>query len=323
MTKQKSMTTGPADAGGCEARIKVKVPGSTSNLGSGFDTLGIALSISNTVEVALSENGGSQQVPVRIRSAISSAVRPGAEEMLAGVSRVFQEKTGIPAPGVDVWIEGDVPLARGLGSSVTIRLGLLAALGCITGVNPDIKTLGEWVSEIEGHPDNAMPSALGGFCASGWPEGSDRLECLRIELPEEYCFVSLVPTFEVKTEEARRSLPSSYSRNDAVKALNRAAMITGLFCTDQIELLKGFFDDPIHQPYRGRLIPGYTECMRAGVEAGAIGGWISGSGSTLMWLIRGEGTSVGEAVQSVMPDARLHYLRPDNKGLTFLKQNPS
>lgn len=301
----------------------MKVPGSTSNLGSGFDTLGIALSISNTVEVALSENAGDRQVPVSIRSTISSAIRPGAENMLADVSRVFEEKTGIPAPGVDVWIEGDVPLARGLGSSVTIRLGLLAALGRITGVDPDIKTLGEWVSEIEGHPDNAMPSALGGFCASGWPEGSDRLECLRIELPQDYCFVSLVPTFEVKTEEARRSLPGSYSRSDAVKGLNRAAMITGLICTDQIELLKGFFDDPIHQPYRGQLIPGYAECMRAGVEAGAIGGWISGSGSTLMWLTRGEGTSVGAAVQSKMPDARLHYLRPDNKGLTFLKQNPS
>lgn len=297
--------------------IKVSVPGSTSNLGSGFDTLGIALSLRNELHV---QPALDTKALATIDSPIPDNERQGAERMLRKVCEFFEAKTGVPVSPIRVSIQGDVPIARGLGSSVTVRIGLLMALSELHQVGLSTERIGQWVSEIEGHPDNAMPSALGGFVAAGIAE-DHRLEYMRIELPHTYQFVTLIPDFEVKTEEARKSLPDHYSRAEAVKALNRAAMVTGLMATGEIQKLKGFFDDPIHQPFRGPLIPGMKTCMQAGIEAGAIGGWISGSGSTLMWLTEGSGEVVGEAVQSQMPSADLKVLKPDNKGAIILEQN--
>ncbi len=299
--------------------VSVRVPGSTSNLGSGFDTLGIALSLHNTITVRLGSIGSARDVT--ICSPVPENVRAGAEAMLNQVRVFFESRTGTIIPAIEVWVEGDVPVARGLGSSVTLRLGLLGALTRLSGLDYSNEILGQWVSEIEGHPDNAMPSALGGFCSAGWESLHGELKCLRVELPDDYCFVTLIPDFEVRTDDARKALPQSYSRADAVRALNRASLVTACFCLDKIEELPGLFDDPVHQPYRGPLIPGYPECMQAGAQAGALGGWISGSGSTLMWLARGNGEKVGRSVHAVMPDAALHFLRVDNQGMTFLKQN--
>lgn len=305
--------------------VVVSVPGSTSNLGSGFDTLGIALSIRNSLTVSRDgdsepASGGSRNGMARIISPIPESVRPGAEEMLSGVCEVFRVKTGINPDPVTVAVAGDVPVARGLGSSVTLRIGLVAALARLHGLQLSSSEIGEWVSEIEGHPDNAMPSALGGFCVAG--TGSDgKLEYVRFELPGDYRFITLIPDFEVRTDEARKSLPDGYSRDSAVKALNRSSMVTGLLATGQLNKLSGFFDDPIHQPYRGKLIPGFERCMEAGREAGACGGWISGSGSTLMWLAQDNYQAIGDHIHRQMPSAELHFLTVDNKGLTILEQN--
>jgi homoserine kinase len=303
---------------GLPTRVLVRVPGSTSNLGSGFDTLGIALSIYNTIDVARAPETHPTR-NVRILSPIQESVRSGAESMIQDVADFFQAKLQVTPPALEIRITGDVPVARGLGSSVTLRLGILAALARLTGVEVTNYQLGEWVSEIEGHPDNAMASALGGFCAAGWGDQASRISCHQILLPDDYCFVTLVPDFEVKTDEARKALPSSYSKADVVRAINRAAMVTGLISANRIEDLAGFFDDPVHQPYRAQLIPGFEACMQAGREAGAFGGWISGSGSTLMWITRGNGLHIGVAVQSKMPGASLYFLRPDNIGITFLE----
>lgn len=300
------------------SKVTVSVPGSTSNLGSGFDTLGIAISLRNNITLSVSDRTDG---PIaRIVSSIPESVREDAEGMLSGACQVFQQKSGTELKKVDVFIEGDVPVARGLGSSVTLRLGIIAGLSAINKCGLPASIMGEWVSEIEGHPDNAMPSAIGGFCAAGL-NSDGKLDYAKFELPENYTFVTLIPDFEVKTDESRRSLPDSYCRSDVVRGINRSTMVATLLATKQLDKLKGFFDDPIHQPYRGKLIPGFDACMEAGKSAGAHGGWISGSGSTLMWLATENVKQIGSAVQEVMPNAQLLNLKTDNLGLTILEQN--
>ena len=105
------------------------------------------------------------------------------------------------------------------------------------------------------------------------------------------------------------------------KNLVTKAMVAALLATAQPDKLQGFFDDPIHQPFREKLIPGFNACMQAGRKAGAHAGWISGSGSTLMWLATKNVERIGEAIHKVMPNAGLHFLKSDNSGLKILEQN--
>lgn len=298
--------------------ITVSIPGSTSNLGSGFDTLGVAISLRNRLTLSFSDR---KDGPVaHITSHIPESVRADAEGMLSNACQVFEKKTGTESRLIDVHIEGDVPVARGLGSSVTLRLGTIAGLSYLHGLELAAPTIGEWVAEIEGHPDNAIPSAIGGFCAAGI-DSNGKLNFAKFELPEDYTFITLIPDFEVKTDEARMSLPNSYSRENTVRGINRSTMVAALLATAQPDKLQGFFDDPIHQPFREKLIPGFNACMQAGRKAGAHAGWISGSGSTLMWLATKNVERIGEAIHKVMPNAGLHFLKSDNSGLKILEQN--
>jgi homoserine kinase len=127
--------------------------------------------------------------------------------------------------------------------------------------------------------------------------------------------VTLIPHFEVSTPEARKRVPQTFSKADTIHILNRASLVTAAFATGRLENLRGCFDDRIHQPYRAALIPGMDAILAAGVKAGAIGGWLSGSGSTLMCLALDNPEAIATAMQRKMPKAAVHILKPDNAGL--------
>jgi homoserine kinase len=127
--------------------------------------------------------------------------------------------------------------------------------------------------------------------------------------------VTLIPDFEVSTPEARKRVPQTFSKADTIHILNRASLVTAAFTTGQLEALRGCFDDRIHQPHRAPLIPGMDAILAAGVKAGAVGGWLSGSGSTLMCLALENFEAVAAAMQRKMPQAAVHILKPDNAGL--------
>jgi len=112
-------------------------------------------------------------------------------------------------------------------------------------------------------------------------------------------------------------VPQTFSKADTIHILNRSSLVTAAFATGRLEALRGCFDDRIHQPYRAPLIPGMDAILAAGVKAGAVGGWLSGSGSTLMCLAldQAEAEAVAKAMQRKMPNAAVHVLKPDNAGL--------
>jgi homoserine kinase len=286
----------------------VRIPGTTANLGSGFDTLGLAVAIYNRATVRRRSDRR-----VEITSPISEDARAGALAMLEEAAAAFFKKTRAPRFGVDLHLSGDVPIARGLGSSVTARLGCVAGLNALAGSPLDRQGLLEVVAALEGHPDNAAPAVFGGFTAAGFV-GSD-VRCIRVPLPNRIRLVTLIPDFEVSTPEARKRVPQTFSKADTIHILNRASLVTAAFATGRLESLRGCFDDRIHQPYRAPLIPGMDAILAAGVKAGAIGGWLSGSGSTLMCLALDNSEAVATAMQRKMPKAAVHILKPDNAGL--------
>ncbi|MFM7554748.1 MAG: homoserine kinase, partial [Verrucomicrobiota bacterium] len=220
----------------------VRVPGTTANLGSGFDTLGLAVAFYNR---ALVQRRSDRRI--EITSPIAEASRAGALAMLEEAAGAFFKKTRQARFGADIHLSGDVPIARGLGSSVTARLGCVAGLNALSGSPLDRQGLLEVVAALEGHPDNAAPAVFGGFTAAGFI--GDEVRCLRVPLPGRIRLVTLIPDFEVSTPEARKRVPQSFSKADTIHILNRASLVTAAFATGRLAELRGCFDDRIHQPY--------------------------------------------------------------------------
>jgi homoserine kinase len=212
-----------------------------------------------------------------------------------------------------VWeVTGDVPRSRGLGSSVTVRLGLLAGLNDLAGAPFDRETLFRMCAELEGHPDNAAPAAFGGFTVAGGEIVA------RFPVAPELRFVLLIPAFEIATPDARRVLPASIDRLGAARSCANACRITAGFASRNYALLKGAFEDHLHQPYREKaLIPFLSAVIRAGEEAGALGGFLSGSGSTICCVTMDRTDEIGRAMLGAAPPgSHIVIATADNEGAT-------
>ncbi len=289
--------------------ITVRVPASTSNLGSGFDTLGIALNLYNFVKVTRSAEPG-----VTITSPISNDARPGATKMIEETAKQFFSSAKAEAFGFDVDLSGDVPIARGLGSSVTVRLGVVMALNELCGDSIHHWNILNLVTALEHHPDNAAPALFGGFAVAGMV--GEEVRCLSVKVKPFIKFITMIPPFEVSTEKARTLVPDTFSKSDAIHILNRASMVSAAFARGDVEVLRGFFDDRIHQPYRSQLIPALPKVIDAGVKAGAIGGWLSGSGSTIICLSTDNQNThpIAAAMEKEIPGSAMHVLTADPTG---------
>jgi homoserine kinase len=127
--------------------------------------------------------------------------------------------------------------------------------------------------------------------------------------------VTLMPQFGISTEAARQLMPDTYVKTDAAHALNRAALLTAALSSGKYEDLKGIFDDRFHQPYREKLLPQLSKVIRAGERAGALGGFLSGSGSSIICLTLAGAEAVRRAMQRALRDADVKILEADNAGL--------
>ena len=254
-----------------------RVPATTANLGPGYDCLGVALGIANHVTVQRAE---------------------GIEhpKIAADAAELFFKTAKIDPFGFSWHIEGEVPRSRGLGSSVTVRLGILHGLDALGDAKLGPKRLYELCAELEGHPDNAAPAAFGGFTVAR--AGAETLRC---EVDETLKFILLIPDFEVSTPEAREILPDAIPRRGAVTSVANACRITAAFLQRRYDLLRGCFADGLHQPFREPLIPFLSKAIAAGERAGALGGFLSGSGSTICCIAQGDTEAVASAVLDVAP----------------------
>lgn len=266
--------------------LSYRVPGSTTNLGHGFDCLGIALGVSNVISV---EPRGDDLIVA------PDAPDEGLARMTATVRDACAKRWGVALPGLTVRVGGDVPVARGMGSSSTIYLGVTAACQRLAGHAFIKQELLEVVASEEGHPDNAAAACMGGFTiVAATPEG---LRWSRFEVPAELVAVVAIPPFEARTIDARRILPPEVSRADFVRGLQRSALITALLASGRIGELSGLFDDAWHEHYRALVNPGLIEARAAAHAAGAIGTILSGSGSTVLsFSLRERAAAVASAV---------------------------
>ena len=279
-------------------RVLVRVPASTTNFGPGFDCFGAALNLANQIEVSQSEP--KEPVPALCEAA----------------GRSFFQSSSIKPFPFTARISGDVPVARGLGSSVTLRLGLVLGLNRLTGEPLNREQILGLVAELEGHPDNAAAALAGGFTIVVEP-GTRHL---RFPIADRLRFVLFVPDFEVRTDAARQVLPKTYPRRDVVANLGRVGIIAAAMATQQYELLSDILDDHLHQPYRLPLVPLLLDVIKAGRTAGALGGFLSGSGSTIICVTERDADRVASAMSTAAKSAtgQTFVLTADNQGATIV-----
>jgi homoserine kinase len=270
---------------------KYRVPASTSNLGPGFDSLGLALSLYNTTEVVEAET-----FPEDL--------------FLQTAAKAFFQATGKSEAGFRCEVKGEVPRSRGLGSSVTVRLGVLAGLNELHGGGLSSEDIFRLCAKLEGHPDNAAASCFGGFTIC-LPDGGWR----RFPVDSRLKFLLVVPEKECSTEAARRAVPTSFSREDAVFNLSYAAALAACLASGRYGDLPELFADRIHQPARGQFLPHLEPLLEAGVAAGALGGWLSGSGSSVAIVTLDRVEEIRTALAQVPGADRVLTLQADNEGL--------
>ena len=277
-------------------QVTVRVPASTSNLGPGFDCLGVALSLYNQVTIKSGAAGGGNRM-----------VREAARKF-------FTVANGKPFD-FSCDIRGNVPIGRGLGSSVTVRLGVMHALNEIARTNLSRDELFKLCAKLEGHPDNAAPASFGGFTIA---RGTD---VQHFKVSPRLRFILLIPSFEIATIEARRLLPADILRTNAATNAANVAAIAAAFATRDYKSLQGCFIDYLHQPFRKKLIPFLDRVITAAERAGALGAFLSGSGSAICALALNDSKKIAAAMlrASRLFHTQTVITRADNRGARVSK----
>ncbi len=260
----------------------VRVPGSTSNLGAGFDCIGLA--VRRYLDVRF-EPGG-RELSVERLGALRRLGRPGADLLVDAFTREL-ERLGASRPHGRLVAESEIPIGRGLGSSAAAIVAGLALAAAASGTRLERRAAVERAAELEGHPDNAAPALMGGLVAVVYREDGS-IRPLRLGLSEHLGFAYAAPGTTISTAAARSALPQEVPHGVAVRASSRmVALLRGL-ATGDPDLLRIGFADELHVPHRLPLIPCAESAMAAAREAGAFAATVSGSGSGLIAVGRPE-----------------------------------
>jgi len=280
--------------------VTIRIPASTSNLGPGFDCLGIALHVHNLVTV-------SRATRHDLRAPI-----------VAKVADLFFKRAKRRRFAFSCSATEEIPRSRGLGSSATIRLGILSGLNELTRRPLDRLSIFRMCAQLEGHPDNAAPSSFGGFTVA---HGKN---VQRFQVSPRLKFVLLIPDFEIQTSAARKILPAEIPHPNAIASAGNACAITAAFASGDYENLRGAFIDHFHQPFRARLIPFLPRVVTAAEKAGALGAFLSGSGSTICAVTLQNAREVAIAMQrAAMTSSQIVITSADNHGVQIRKRKPA
>ena len=268
-------------------RLTIDVPASSANLGAGYDCLGLALELTNRVTVeAVEDARGPGAIELEVTGEGAGELPATRDNrFIAGLERVLETALGPrpPAIGWHVAMHNDIPLSRGLGSSAAATVGGVSAGNALVGDALASDALLQVATMIETHPDNAAAVLLGGFVVSA--QLVDRVAAVRFDAPAGLRCVLFIPERRLSTEVMRGVLPTDVPLRHAVENLGRVAIgVAGIAC-GRFDLLADLTVDRLHEPYRSVSYPELPRLTGAAREAGALGAFLSGAGSTVLAFI--------------------------------------
>jgi homoserine kinase len=259
-------------------RVIVKVPASTANLGPGFDSLGMALSLYAWVEMS-----ASAKTSVRLYGNHLNGVPTDKSNLIYEVAQSVFREAGADIPELDIAMYSDIPLTRGLGSSASAIVGALACANALIGSPLSQDKLFQMATALEGHPDNVGASLFGGIVAAAW-DGS-RAEAVRLAPPPSLEAAVAIPSYQLLTEKARHALPAQVAMADAVFNVASSSLLVAAFAAGRLDLIRHAMRDRLHQPYRAPLIPGMPDILEKACDHGALGAALSGAGPTMIAFV--------------------------------------
>jgi len=262
-------------------RLSIRVPASTANLGSGFDCIGIAFQLYLYIRAELAEETsfhwkGSELEHIQLK---------GEENLiLKAMNRVY-DLLNEKKPTLKVEVESHIPLTRGLGSSASAYVGgLVLANELLQKPLTDEELL--WLAtEEEGHSDNVGASLFGGLFLGSVDWEKKKVWYHSQPFPSEFSWVAAIPSYPLSTSASRRLLPEQYSKSDTIYNLSRYGILVSCLLTGNRDGLAHGLEDSLHQPYRQKLIPGFSELFSLKESLGVIGFVISGAGPTILALV--------------------------------------
>lgn len=298
--------------------VTVQVPATTANVGSGFDSIGIALQLYNTLSAEETQSG----LSIEIQDETGAFLPRDERNLVYRAMQTLFDRAGYQPKGLHLVQRNGIPVTRGLGSSSAGIVGGMMAANALCGSPFSKEELINMAAEMEGHPDNTTPAITGGMAVA--VQGRNGVSSLTLPVDgEKLIFALMIPKFTLRTKKARSVLPYRVTHRDAVFNTGRAALLAATFATGQYEHLAVAMDDRLHQPYRKRLIGGASTILYNSRSFGALGSYISGAGPTIVALLRrGEEEAFTAKMQDFLeknlPVWAVHIVPPDSEGAKFL-----
>ena len=275
--------------------MKVRVPGSTSNLGPGFDCFGLALKLYLTVN-AVATPDATELCRVTTTGAKENEALPrNAVNLIYRAMSFAASREGVSLPPVEITAHNEIPLASGLGSSAAAIVAGIKLSALITGTATSDQSILNYATEFEGHPDNVAASIFGGFLASCVRSDGTVLST-KFDWPAQIRVVVVSPQSQLPTHVARAALPRTITRVDAVYNLQRTALFTAAIAQQRYDLIWEAMRDRLHQPHRESLVPGLAEALALPRMPGLLGIALSGAGPSIVALVDDNDDEIGARV---------------------------
>lgn len=254
---------------------KLRVPASSANLGPGFDALGLALNVYLRCRFRRAD-----RLKIVVRGRDADLISSGVDNLIWQTALGVARDAGVELSPVELEIDNDIPLGKGLGSSAAaLTAGVLIANVLLELGWKPLRILGE-AARIEGHPDNVAACVLGSMVATAM-DSAGLARAVRIELHEKYCVGVVVPDFALPTKQARAVLPTGYSKQDVIFNVQRASLLVAALATGATAAFPAALEDRLHQPYRAGLVPGLEEILKLRAP-GLLGCALSGAGPSVL-----------------------------------------
>ncbi|MCZ6677011.1 MAG: homoserine kinase [Candidatus Poribacteria bacterium] len=256
-------------------KATARIPASTTNLGPGFDVLGLALQLYSTVELQEIDSG----IELAIHGIDSDKISSDTDNIAYQAAGLVFDRCGYKPKGLRLVLTNGIPAIRGLGGSGTAILGGLLTANAICGEPFSTAALLDFATELDGHPDNVAASLLGGFVVSVMQD--NHVHPIKLDCGSDLRVVVAIPDFPLSTKQARGVLPKTVQLADAIYNVSRSSLLVAAIATGNLEALSLAMHDRLHQPYRIPLIPGFDEVTEAAMQAGALSVALSGAGPSI------------------------------------------
>ena len=257
------------------SKATARVPASTTNLGPGFDVLGLALQLYSTISLEEIDAG----TEIQVAGVDVDKLANNKNNIAYRAANVVFDKAGYKPSGLRLVLTNGIPAIRGLGGSGTAILGGLLTANALCDEPFSRSELLDFATEFEGHPDNVAASLLGGLVISMMED--NHVHWIQLDCDSDLRVVVAIPNFSLSTKAARGVLPPTVDFADAIHNVSRSSMLVAAIATGKLEMLSLAMADRLHQPYRTSLIPGFDDVAESAMRAGALSVALSGAGPSV------------------------------------------